>query len=62
MSETQTNKRKPLGKLPPLTNEQLDQMAEVKPEDIEAAAALWRASVKPRYKALLDAMEQDEEA
>lgn len=51
--------RKPLGALPPLTDDQLAQMAEVTPLDIETAAALWRSAVKPIYKNLLDAKAVD---
>lgn len=56
MSASPPNKRrKPLGKLPPLSDEQLAAMADVTPQDIEAAKAAWRANVKPQYQNLLDA-------
>jgi len=62
-SENPTNKRKRrkrLGELPPLTDEQLEALAAVTPQDIEAAAALWRATAPKRYKKLLDATEKDD--
>lgn len=48
-------RRKPLGKLPPLSDDELAALAVVTPQDIEAAKARWRGSVKPRYVNLLDA-------
>lgn len=54
-----SKKRKPLGKLPPLTDAQLEAMATVTPQDIEAAAARWRASVGRKWANLLDAEQLD---
>lgn len=55
-------RRKPLGKAIRHTDEQLDELSQVTPADIEAAAALWRASVKPELRDLLDAKPKDANA
>lgn len=60
-SANRRSKRKPLGKLPPLSDADLDAMAQVTPQDIEAAKARWRADVKPKFKNLLDAEEGNAE-
>lgn len=51
--------RKPIGPMPPLSDDQLTQMAEVTPLDMELAAAMWRANVKPEFRNLLDAKAVD---
>ena len=64
MSENPISKRKRrkrLGDLPPLTDEQLEQMAQITPQDIEAAAVLWRANAPAKYKKLLDAQEPNDQ-
>lgn len=53
------NKTIPLGKPLPLTDEQLDKLAQVTPVDIVKAQALWRASVAPAFRTLLDAQAID---
>jgi len=47
----------PLGKPLLLTDEQLDQLAEVTDDDIERARVLWRQTVKGEFRTLLDAVE-----
>jgi hypothetical protein len=58
-----TAKRVPLGQPLQLTDEQLDQFAEVSQEDIEKAKAFWRNNAPPKFASLLDAetLEEDEE-
>ena len=46
----------PLGKPLELTDEELDLLAEVTPDDIEAAKKLWRKA-NPELRNLLDAEE-----
>ena len=50
----------PLGKPLPLTDNDLDRLAEVTDADIERAAALWRQTVPDEFKDLLDAEEIEE--
>jgi hypothetical protein len=47
----------PLGKPLPLTDEQLDQAAEVTDDDIQRARALWRQTAPREFRTLLDAVE-----
>lgn len=47
----------PLGKPLELTEEELDALAEITPEDIEAAKRLWRKAAPAEFKNLLDAEE-----
>jgi uncharacterized protein YdaT len=49
------DKKIPLGKPLELTDEQLDQLAQVTPIDIEKAKAFWRAHAPEEFKDLLDA-------
>jgi hypothetical protein len=51
----------PLGPPLDLTDEQLDQLAEVMPADIERAKVFWRANAPEEFKDLLDAETIDEE-
>jgi hypothetical protein len=55
-------KKIPLGKPLELTDEQLDQLAEVTPTDIEKAKLFWRAHAPDEFKTLLDAQTIDEES
>jgi hypothetical protein len=48
-------KQVPLGAPLPLTDADLDALAEITPEDIEAAAKLWRETVPEELADLLDA-------
>jgi len=57
----QPKKRVPLGKPLHLTDEQLDQLSIVTPEDIEKAKAFWRNNAPPEFQGLLDAQAVDEE-
>lgn len=57
----QPKKRVPLGKPLQLTDEQLDQLAEVTPGDIEKAKAFWRAHAPAEFERLLDAQPVEEE-
>lgn len=50
----------PLGKPLELTDEQLDQLAEVTPADIEKAKIFWRAKAPEEFKTLLDAQTMEE--
>lgn len=54
-------KRVPLGKPLRLTDEVIDELSKVRPEDVEKAKALWRNTVPAEYKTLLDAQTVDEE-
>lgn len=45
----------PLGKPLPLTDAELDALAEITDDDIERARALWRRTVPPEFRDLLDA-------
>ena len=54
-------KKVPLGKPLDLTDEQLDQLAEVTPTDIEKAKVSWRINAPEEFKTLLDAETIDEE-
>ena len=47
----------PLGKPLDLTDEELDILAQITPEDIEAAKKLWRKAAPAEFKNLLDAEE-----
>jgi hypothetical protein len=47
----------PLGKPLELTDEELDEMSKITPEDIQAARKLWIESVPDEIKDLLDATE-----
>ena len=47
----------PLGKPLQLTDEELDILAQITPEDIEAAKKLWRKAAPAEFKRLLDAEE-----
>lgn len=49
------NKKTPLGKPLALTDEQLDQLSQVTPADIEKAKVAWRTSAPQEFKTLLDA-------
>lgn len=57
----QPKRRVPLGKPLALTDNLLDQMAQVTPADIEKAKELWRNSAPPEFADLLDAETVDEE-
>ena len=50
----------PLGKPLDLTDEELDALAEVTEDDIEAARRLWIESVDDEIKGLLDTVEVTE--
>lgn len=50
----------PLGKPLQLTDEELDILAEVTPEDIEKAKKFWRKNAPAKFKNLLDAEETTE--
>lgn len=52
--------RVPLGKPLDLTDEQLDELAQITPTDIEKAKALWRAHAPEEFQDLLDAETQEE--
>lgn len=52
-------KRKPLGKPLPLTDDDLDRLAQVQPEEVERAADAWRDTVKGELKTLLDADDEE---
>jgi len=54
-------KKVPLGKPLELTDEQLDQLSEVTPADIEKAKVFWRSNAPEEFKDLLDAQIIDEE-
>lgn len=55
-------KKVPLGKPLPLTDEWLDELAQVTPADILKAQAFWRAHAPEEFKDLLDAQtEEDQE-
>lgn len=51
----------PLGKPLPLTDNDLDRLAEVTDADIERAMALWQQTVPDEFRDLLDAELTDEE-
>ena len=53
--------RVPLGRPLQLTDEQLDQLAQVTPEDIEKAKAFWRNNAPPKFASLLDSQTIEEE-
>lgn len=48
-------KKIPLGQPLDLSDEQLDQLAQVTPADIERAKVFWRAHAPAEFKTLLDA-------
>ena len=50
----------PLGKPLELTDDELDQLAEVTEEDIKAAQKFWRQEAPAEYKNLLDAEEGEQ--
>lgn len=54
-------KKVPLGKPLDLTDEQLDQLAEVTPADIEKAKVFWRTHAPEKFRDLLDAETVEEE-
>ncbi len=54
------DKRVPLGKPLELTDEQLDEMAQITPTDIEKAKAFWRNNAPDESKTLLDAETVDD--
>jgi hypothetical protein len=45
----------PLGKPLPLTDEDLDKLSQVTPEDIEKAKSFWQENASAKYKDLLNA-------
>ena len=49
----------PLGKPLQLTDEQLDQAAEVTQDDIQRARALWKQAAPKEFKTLLEAVDVD---
>jgi hypothetical protein len=51
----------PLGKPLELTDEQLEELAQVSPADIEKAKALWRAHAPEEFRDLLDAETVEDE-
>lgn len=55
------DKSVPLGKPLPLTDNDLDRLAEVTDADIERAAALWRQTVDEEFRDLLDVIEIEDE-
>ena len=55
------DKKIPLGKPLELTDEQLDQLAQVTPTDIEKAKVFWRAHAPEELQDLLDAQLVDDE-
>ena len=57
---TPNKKRVPLGKPLKLTDKQLEEMATVTEADIIKAKELWRNSVPPEFKTLLDAQPEEE--
>ena len=54
------SKKIPLGKPLELTDEQLDQLAEVTPADIEKTKVFWRTHAPEKFKDLLDAEPTEE--
>lgn len=50
-------RRKRVGTLRPLSEAELEKLAEITPADIEAAAALWSSNAGPEFEQLLDAEE-----
>lgn len=46
----------------PLTDEQLDELAEITPRDIEDAKRTWREQASPAFRDLLDASPIDGES
>lgn len=57
---TPNKKRVPLGKPLQLTDQQLEELANVTPADIAKAQALWRNSVPKKFKTLLDAKTEED--
>lgn len=57
----QSKKRVPPGKPLRLTDEQLEELAQVTPADIEKAKAFWKNNVSEKFKTLLDAPRVDDE-
>lgn len=55
-------RRVPLGKAIIRTDEELEALAQITPEDIEQAGALWKSSVTGPLKTLLDAQPGQREA
>lgn len=55
------DKKTQLGKPLALSDEHLDQLAEVTPADIEKAKVFWRTHAPEEFKTLLDAETIDEE-
>ncbi len=55
-------KRVPLGKALKHSDEQLDQLSQITPADIEAAKVFWRKHAPAKHKKLLDAQPIDDAA
>ena len=53
--KVEKKKRVPLGKPLKLTDADLDRLSQVTPSDIEAAKIRWRQNAPKKYKNLLDA-------
>ena len=45
----------PMGGRDPISDEELEKLAEITPEDIQSAKAAWRRHAPPSMKTLLDA-------
>jgi hypothetical protein len=58
---TPPNKPVPIGQPLPLSDADLDALAVITPEDIEAAKKLWRDSVPDEFRDLLDTTQVIEE-
>ena len=54
-------KKIPLGKPLQLTDEQLEELAQIMPADIEKARAFWRAHAPEGFEDLLDAQPEEGE-
>ena len=50
----------PLGAPLPLTDHDLDRLAEITEDDIQRAKALWRRTAPPEFRNLLEAEETEE--
>ncbi len=51
--------RVPLGKPLDLSDEELDDLSEISPQDIAEAQAAWRRDAPPEFRDLLDAKPED---
>lgn len=60
MAKPPEEKRVPLGKGLGWTEEDIDRLAEITPQDIEEAKAAWRRDAPPWARELLDATEEAE--